>query len=125
MQEQVNVRINQAGEKSGIAEVNDLRIGWLGYFCADFFYYVAFDEDFAGGGDAAGFDVEQAGGVEDDGMRGWRGLRLRPRLRRLRLERRGEENRENEGENGAQLKHIWSHVMLAILNQFGLANYDL
>src|SRR5271155_532058 len=110
MQEQVNVRINQAGEKSGIAEVNDLRIGWLGYFCADFFYYVAFDEDFAGSGDAAGFDVEQAGGVEDDGVPVGRGLRLWLRLCCLRLERRGEENRESEGENGTQLKRIGSHV---------------
>jgi hypothetical protein len=44
------------------------------HFCADFYDEAALDQDFAGGGGAAGFDVEQARGVKDNGAR--RGCRL-------------------------------------------------
>jgi hypothetical protein len=79
MEEEVDVRVNQAREESGVAEIYDFCASWPHDFCTDFFYGVALDEDFAGGGDAAGFYVEEAGGVEDDGVRGCRGLRLRLR----------------------------------------------
>jgi hypothetical protein len=86
MEEEVDVCVNQAGEESGVAEINDFGVGWVWDFRADFSYGVAFDEDFAGGGDATGFYVEQARGVEDDGVSGWRGLRLRLLWRCLRME---------------------------------------
>ena len=73
MQEEVDVCVNQAGEKSAAAEIYDFRVGRPGDFRADFFYCLALDEDFAGSGDEAGFYIEQARGVEDDGVR----LRLR------------------------------------------------
>jgi hypothetical protein len=79
MEEEVDVRVNQAGEQSGVAEIEDFCAGWPADFRADFFYGVGLDEDFARGDEAAGFYVEKARGVEDDGVRGWRGLRLRLR----------------------------------------------
>jgi hypothetical protein len=39
------------------------------HFCADFYDEAALDQDFAGGGGAAGFDVEQTRGVKNDGAR--------------------------------------------------------
>jgi hypothetical protein len=58
MEEEMDVGVNQAGEERGVAEVHYFCAGWPGDFCADFFYGVALDEDFAGGRDAAGFYVE-------------------------------------------------------------------
>ncbi len=82
MEEEMHVRVNQAGEKCRVAEVNHFRCGRPSDFRADFLYGISLDQDFAWGGDAAGFHVEEAGGMEHDGVRRWRGLRLR----RLRVE---------------------------------------
>ena len=57
--------------------VDDFGGGRMCDSCADFLYCLALNENFAGGDDASGFDVEQAGSVEDDRVRGGRGLRLR------------------------------------------------
>ena len=78
MQEEVDVRVDQAGEKCGVAEIDEfggVRVIHLG---ADFYDESALDEDFPGSNGAASFYVEQARGVEDDGARsrGGRGLRL-------------------------------------------------
>ena len=77
MKEEMHVRVNQAGEKSGVAEIDHFRSGGVSDFCADFFYGVAFDRGFRRGDDAAGFYVEQACSVEDDQVRAGRRLRLR------------------------------------------------
>jgi hypothetical protein len=104
MEEEVNVGVNQAGEESGVAEVYDFCSGRPADFRADFFYGVALDEDFSGGGDATGFYVEEAGGVEDDEVSGWRGLRLR--LRCLGVEWSGTEDCKREGEYGARCERV-------------------
>jgi len=77
VKEEVDVRVDKAGEKSGIAEINDFGAGGAGDFRADFGYGAAIDQDFAGGGDVSGFDVEQARGVKDDCVRAWRRMGLR------------------------------------------------
>jgi hypothetical protein len=89
----VDVRVDKAGKESGAAQVNDFGAGGAGDFRADFGYGVANDQDFAGSNDAAGLDVEQARGVEDDCVRAW------PRLGlcRLRSEWCAGDERQNEG----------------------------
>ena len=64
VEEKVDVSVDEAGEKRGVAEVDDFGVGRAGNFGADFFDEVAFDENFAGSGDVAGFDVEEACGVD-------------------------------------------------------------
>jgi hypothetical protein len=93
VKEEVDVRVDKAGKKRGIAEVNDLSAGGARNFRADFDYGIARDQDFAGGRDVAGFDVEQARSVEDDCVRAW------PRfgLCRLRSEWCAGDERQNEG----------------------------
>jgi len=71
------VRVNKAGEKRGVAKVKDFGAGGACDSRADFGYDVAIDQDFARAGDVPGFNVKQARGVEDDGVRAWRRLRLR------------------------------------------------
>ncbi len=75
VEEEVDVGVDQAGEQGGVAEVDDFGVRRARDFRADFVDAVALDEDFAGSGDAAGFDVEQARGVEDDGVGRRRGGR--------------------------------------------------
>jgi hypothetical protein len=108
VEEEVDVRVNQARKEGGVAKVNNFGAGGASDFCADFFYDVALDKDFAGGSNAAGVYVEEAGGVEDDGMRLRRGLRLR--LRCLPAERRAAERCEREGKyeskNGARREFV-------------------
>ena len=88
MQEEVDVRVDEAGQQGGVAEVDDFRAGWACDFGADFGDGVALDQDFAGSDHFAGFDVEQARGVKNDGVRGLRRLGLR----RLSLKWRGAKN---------------------------------
>ena len=64
----MNVSVDQAREQGGVAEVDDFGVGRARNFGADFLDEVAVDENFARRGDAAGFNVKEAGGVEDDGM---------------------------------------------------------
>jgi hypothetical protein len=63
MKEQVHVGVNQAGEKRGVAQIDDFGARRMGDFGANFFYFVGVHEYFAWSGDAAGLDVEQARGV--------------------------------------------------------------
>jgi hypothetical protein len=63
VEEEVDVGVDETREKSGVTEVDDFGVGGARDFGADFFDEIAFDENFAGSGDAAGFDVEEAGGV--------------------------------------------------------------
>ena len=96
MEEEVNVGVDEAGEEGGVAEVEDFGVRGPRNFCADFFDEVAVDENFAGGSDAAGFDVEQARGVEDEGTgrrRDGRGLGVDGRSW-------GDEDRKGEGCGG-------------------------
>ena len=57
------MRVDQTGEKGGISEINDLDARRASDLCADFDDDVAFDQDFAGRGDAAGFNIKQTRGV--------------------------------------------------------------
>ena len=77
MQEKVDVGVYEAGEQGGVTEIDEFGGVRVIHFCADFYDQAALDQDFAGGGHAAGFYVEQARGVEDDGARSWRGRGLR------------------------------------------------
>ena len=74
MEEEVDVRVDEAGEQGGVAEVDDFRACGRD-FGADFFDASPWMR-ISPGGDAAGLDVEQAGGVQDDRMHGGRGLLL-------------------------------------------------
>ena len=70
MQEEMHVRVDEAGEQRGVAEVDDLGAGRMVDRGADGADAVTFDEDFAGPEQRAGIDLEQARGVEDDGRGG-------------------------------------------------------
>jgi hypothetical protein len=65
----MNVDVDEAGKKSGVAEVDDLRgLGMLNGF-ANGANAFAFDKDFAGLEDSAGVNLKQARRVENDGRR--------------------------------------------------------
>jgi hypothetical protein len=74
VEEEVDVRVDKAGKKRGVAEFNNFGAGGARDFRADFDYRFARDQNFAGGGDFAGFDVEQSRRVEDDWVCSWSGL---------------------------------------------------
>ena len=67
MQEKVNVRIDQTGHERGITQIDELGSGRPGDLLARFENAIAFDQHFAGRDNAACFDVEQAGGMQDNG----------------------------------------------------------
>jgi hypothetical protein len=67
MQEKMHVGVDEAGEQGGVAEVEDARALRVVDRDADGADAVTLDEDFAGLKKRAGVDLEQAGGVEDDG----------------------------------------------------------
>ena len=66
MQEQVHVRVDEAGQKSGIAEIDDLRVRRVVDRNAHGLDALAYDENFAGLEDVAGIDLKQPRRVEDD-----------------------------------------------------------
>ena len=78
MQEQVHVSVDQAGEQSCVAEIDDLRPGWMINGRAGGSDAVALDQYFAWRDDVSGLDVQEPRGMEDDraasvGRRGqWR-----------------------------------------------------
>jgi hypothetical protein len=76
MQEKMYMRIDQAGKQSGVTEIYKLGLLWVHHLGANFHDEVALDQDFAGRHGAARFDVEQPRGVQHDGMRSSRSLRL-------------------------------------------------
>jgi hypothetical protein len=57
MQEKMDVRVNQAGEQGGVAEVDEFGAVRMRDFVAGFDDEIVLDQDFAGSGDAAGFDT--------------------------------------------------------------------
>ncbi len=67
MQEEMNVRVDEAGHQRRVAEIDDLGALWMVDGAADCADAVAFDEYFAGLQQVAGVDLEQARGVEHDG----------------------------------------------------------
>ena len=65
--------VDKARHESRIAEVDSFRAGGMRDVRADFGDAFALYENFAWGEDFAGLDVEEAGGVENDGFGGlWR-----------------------------------------------------
>ena len=70
MEKEVYVRVDQAGQQRGVAEVDDFGAGRMLYRRADFYYNpVALNEDFSRLDEAAGFHVKHAGGVQTCGAR--------------------------------------------------------
>ncbi len=68
VKEKMNVNVNEAGEKRGVAEVEKFGALRMLYGGADFDDALVLDENFAGSEELAGFDVEEARRVKDDGM---------------------------------------------------------
>ena len=77
MQEEVNMRVDQAGQKRVRSQVDGFSAGGMGYGGAGFHDAIAADQHFAGSDDASGFDIDQARGVEHDGPCGLSGERAR------------------------------------------------
>jgi len=80
VKKEMDVDVDQAGEKRGVAKVDELGADWAVYGGADFSEAIVLNEDFAGREDFSGFDVEDAGSVKDycvflrgrSGLREWR-----------------------------------------------------
>ena len=66
MKEEMHVGVDEAGEQSGVAEVDEFGVGRVRDGCADGGDAFAFDKDFAGLEKVAGVDLKEASGVEDD-----------------------------------------------------------
>src|ERR1700722_3273000 len=94
MQEKVDVRVDEAGQQSGVAEIDELRFVRVRHMRADFHDEFALNQNFAGRDGATGFDVEQVCSVKDNGTRRGSGLGYV----RLRMSWRHESCREVEGE---------------------------
>ena len=67
MQEQMHVRVDQAGQQRGVAEVDDPCALRMVDRCADSADALALDQNLAGLEQVSGIDLEQARGVEHDG----------------------------------------------------------
>ena len=72
VQKEVHMGVNEAGKQRGVAEVDDLGALRVVNQCGDGANAIALDKNLAGPEERAGIDLEQAGGVENDG----RGCRL-------------------------------------------------
>ena len=59
----MNVRVDQTGQQSAIAKINDRCAGWVIYGCADLDDAIAAHQYFTGGNYAATLDIKQAGGM--------------------------------------------------------------
>jgi hypothetical protein len=70
MEEEVDVRINEAGKERHITKVDDLRALGVVHRHADRLDSVALDENLTRLKHGSGVDLEQAGGVKNDGWRG-------------------------------------------------------
>src|SRR5665213_255013 len=95
VQKQVDVGVDETGHEGGVAEVDDLRAGWVRDVRADFADAVAFDEDFSGSNNLAGGDVEGARGVEDGDL-----------LRRTAFLRGGGRNQGEREEDAGRESHV-------------------
>ena len=74
VEEEMDVGVDQPRHQRGIAKIDGLRSCRVGYGGAGGDNLLSFDQDFSGGKNAAGFDVEQARGMENDGVRRSRSL---------------------------------------------------
>ena len=84
MQEKMHMRVDQARHQGGVAKIDHFGARGMLHAAADGGDALAFDQDFAGADDLAGFHVQQPRGVKDDRMRRalWHGRSLRQRRRR-------------------------------------------
>ena len=67
MEEEMDMGVDEAGEQSRVAEVDDLGVLRVIDGCAYSADAVALNENFAGAEEDAGINLKQACGVEDDG----------------------------------------------------------
>src|ERR1700678_3581295 len=74
MEEEMHVGVDQAGHQRRIAQIDGLRPGGVVDGGAGRNNLLSFNEHFSGRNNTPAFDVEQAGGVENDWMRSSRGL---------------------------------------------------
>ena len=70
VEEEMHVRVDEAGHERGVAEVDDLRAGGMRDVRSGLGDAVARNQDFARREDFAGGDIEDARGVQY-GLRGW------------------------------------------------------
>ena len=68
VKEEVDVRVDEAGEEGAIAEVDDFGVGRAFEVRAYVGDAVVLDEDFARGEISTGVDLQEAGGVQEDGV---------------------------------------------------------
>ncbi|MFZ0644542.1 MAG: hypothetical protein WAM25_15395, partial [Candidatus Acidiferrales bacterium] len=63
VQEQMHMRINEAGEQSGVAKIDDLSAGRARNLGPDFFDYITLDENLTRCSDVSRSNVEQTRSV--------------------------------------------------------------
>jgi hypothetical protein len=68
MEEEMDVRVDEAGEERRVAEVDDARVCRVVNGCADGANAVALDKNFAGLEESAGVNLEEACGMKHDGL---------------------------------------------------------
>src|SRR5438270_11238378 len=106
MKKEMDVGIDESGEKSAIPQVNYFRSDRALDCVAHLDDVVTEHKNFAGLRDVAGLDIEQACCVQNDGMR----LRLhRPGLRRLRLAH-GIDSQRQPNEKCSERESAHSHI---------------
>ena len=88
----MDVSVDQAGQERGVAQIDDFGSLLMLYRGADFDDAFVLNKHFAGRDDFAAFDVEEARGMEDDGM-------LRSGSGGLGVDRREESGRQKCDEN--------------------------
>ena len=71
MQKEMDMRVDEAGEQRGVAEVDEADSLRMLDRRADSTDALALDEDLAGLEQGSGVDLQKAGGVEHDGRGGW------------------------------------------------------
>ena len=71
MQEEMNVRVDKAGEQGSVAEIDDFGALRMVDRGADGANAISLDQNFAGLEQGSGIHLEQARGVENDGRGGW------------------------------------------------------
>ncbi len=71
----MHVGVDQAGHQGGVAQIDGLGSGGMGDGGAGGNDLLSFDQDLSGDKHAAALDIEQARGMENDGVRGCGSLR--------------------------------------------------
>ena len=70
VQEQVNVRVNESRQQRAGAQVDGFGAGWMSNGSPGFHDAAVAHQHLSGRDDAAGFDVDQPGGMQHNGARG-------------------------------------------------------